>query len=50
MPTRAASLSNAINRVMSESLGELSDRQLLDRFEQSGDQRRSLASSIATAR
>ncbi len=38
MSTRTASLSNAINRVLSESLAEQSDRQLLDRFEQSGDE------------
>src|SRR5580692_7798868 len=38
MPTRKASLSNVINRVFSESLIEQSDRQLLDRFEQFGDE------------
>ncbi len=38
MSTRTASLSSAINRVFSESLIEQSDRQLLDRFEQFGDE------------
>src|SRR5580700_554726 len=38
MSTRTASLSNAINRVLSESLVEQSDRQLLDRFEQFGNE------------
>src|SRR5271166_4670831 len=38
MSTRTASLSNAINRVMSATLDEQSDRQLLDRFEQFADE------------
>ena len=38
MSTRTASLSGVINRMLSESLVEQSDRQLLDRFEQAGDE------------
>ncbi len=38
MPARTAALSGAIIRVFSESLVEQSDRQLLDRFEQTGDE------------